>query len=64
MKVKEIQFEAGVTIEVKGTYFKETYREVVEIEEGDDVEQVRLDTIDRVHKIVDDQIEEIRRANG
>lgn len=63
MRIKEIQYEAGITIEVKGAYFKESIREVVEVDENDDPDEVRNDLVDRLHNFVDKQISEIKVAN-
>lgn len=63
MKVKEMQYESGITIDIEGVYFKETYREIVTLEEGDNPDKVREELQDRVHEVVDKNIEEIRVAN-
>lgn len=63
MRVSRMEYECGITIDVKGTYFKETYREVVELDENDDPEKVRQELKDRVHDTIDSEIEEIRRVN-
>lgn len=62
-KIVRMEYESGTTIEVKGVYFKETYREVVELDEKDDPDKVRQELMNRVHDTVDDEILEIRKAN-
>lgn len=63
MKIVKMAYEAGVTVEIKDTYFKETYREEIELHEKDDPEKERDALIDRVHERIDSEIVEIRKAN-
>lgn len=62
-KVVRIAYEAGVTVEYKGKYYKENYREerVFEGEEIDiDIERQLL--VDAVHDVVDKAVMEALEA--
>lgn len=62
-KVVRIAYEAGVTVEYKGKYYKENYREE-RVFEGEEIE---IDTerqllVDAVHDVVDKAVMEALEA--
>lgn len=62
-KVVRIAYEAGVTVEYKGKYYKENYREerVFEGEEID-IDTERQLLVDAVHDVVDKAVMEALEA--
>lgn len=64
-KVVKIAYEAGVTVEYKGKYYKENYREE-RVFDGEDVD-IDIDTerqmlVDAVHDVVDKAVVEALEA--
>lgn len=62
MKISKISYESTVTVQVQGIYYKEDYREEVELDPEDDYEKELSELQKRVHQTVDDAISEIQRG--
>ena len=62
-KVVRIEYEAGVTVEYKGKYYKENYREARVFEcEDIDIDTERQMLVDAVHDVVDKAVVEALEA--
>ena len=63
-KITKIAYEAGVTVEYKGKYYKENYREERTFEGEDiDIDAERQLLVDSVHDIVDKAVVGALEAN-
>lgn len=63
MKITHMSYQSTLTVNINGAYFKEEYREDIDIDPEDNIEEQRQALMDRVHTCVDSAIDEIRRSN-